>query len=272
MFGLLAVPYEVLANIVGNLEFDDVFSLGQTCKDFQFLLLEESISKAVVQVSRTGHVAYWRSRTPKRSSAADDSQTKIRYTNEAREATKATGGNASALRRVAKRRAALATASPFIVATVGFCDAYLYCKGVLCYTLDDKIRILNLHHSGRNELVISIPGLLTQALPEIGDKRTGLFQVLHYSNYIISCLYKSSGPDPTAWLVSFHLRTRAILLSRELDSTEKIFVRHNKQYLYYGTHSEIGNDGNKKWVVYGFNFTERKWFNQKVHLQNMVGS
>jgi hypothetical protein len=182
------------------------------------------------------------------------------------------GGNARALRRVAKRRDALATANPFVVATIGFCDAYLYCKGVLCYTLDDKLRLLNLHHSAQDELVISIPGLLTQALSEIGDHSRGVFQVLHYSDKILSCLYKSSGPESTAWLIAFHLGTRGILIVHELESIDKIFVRHNKQYLYYGTHSEIGTDGNRKWVIQGYDFKTRKWFDQKIHLPDMVGS
>ena len=122
------------------------------------------------------------------------------------------GGNARALRRVAKRRDALATANPFVVATIGFCDAYLYCKGVLCYTLDDRLRLLDLHRSGHNELVISIPGLLTQALSEISDHRKGVFQVLYYSDKILSCLYKSSGLESIAWLIVVHLRTRVVLI------------------------------------------------------------
>jgi hypothetical protein len=63
-----------------------------------------------------------------------------------------------------------------------------------------------------------------------------------------------------------------ILAAQELESTDKIFVRHNKQYLYYGTHSEIGTDGYKKWVISGYDFRTRKWFDQKIHLPDMVGS
>lgn len=199
-------------------------------------------------------------------------QTKVRYSNEALAAMMAGGGNARALRRVAKRRDALATANPFVVATIGFCDAYVYCKGVLCYTVDDRLRLLDLHGSAKDELVISIPGLLTHALSEIGDHSRGKFQVLYYSDRILSCLYKSSGPDSTAWLIAFHLKTRGILLVHELESIDKIFVRHNKQYLYYGTHSEIGTDGNRKWVIHGCELRTRKWFDQKVHLPDMVGS
>ena len=50
MQGLIALPYEVLSNIVSNIDFDDVVALARTCKFFQYLHTEESISKTVVQV------------------------------------------------------------------------------------------------------------------------------------------------------------------------------------------------------------------------------
>jgi hypothetical protein len=52
MLNLLSLPYEVLANIVGNIDFDDYYSLGLTCTQLQFLLFEDRICKLVVQVSR----------------------------------------------------------------------------------------------------------------------------------------------------------------------------------------------------------------------------
>ena len=52
MLGLLCLPYEVLANIVENIDFDDVFNLAQVGKGLKFLIIEESISKRIVQVSK----------------------------------------------------------------------------------------------------------------------------------------------------------------------------------------------------------------------------
>jgi hypothetical protein len=182
------------------------------------------------------------------------------------------GGNARALRRAAKRREALATAHPYITAIVGLADAFLYCNGVLCYTLDDRVRLLDLHNSSNHETVINIPALLTHALSEIEDNRKGIFQILYYADNVTSCLYKSSGPDPAAWLIAFNKNTHRILVTEELASVDKIFVRHNKRYLYYGTHSEIGTDGYKKWVIHGYDFKNRKWYPQKIHLPDMVGS
>ena len=50
MGGLITLPYEVLSNIVSNVDFNDVVNLGRSCKFFQYLHTEESISKSVVQV------------------------------------------------------------------------------------------------------------------------------------------------------------------------------------------------------------------------------
>jgi F-box domain len=51
MLGLISLPYEVLANIVGGINFDDVFNLALTCKNFKYLIIEESICKSIMQVS-----------------------------------------------------------------------------------------------------------------------------------------------------------------------------------------------------------------------------
>lgn len=171
-----------------------------------------------------------------------------------------------------KRREAFATTNPYSVATIGFGDAYLYYKGVLCYTLDEKLRILNLHDSASHEVVISIPEMLINANPEIGVQSRGLFQVLYCSNNIISCLYKTSGLEANSWLIAFSIESGEILLLRELQSTERIFVRHDGAYLYYGTHSEYGSNNHKEWVIYGYTFIQRKWFDQNIHLTDLVGS
>ncbi|ATZ57101.1 hypothetical protein BCIN_14g02740 [Botrytis cinerea B05.10] len=247
MFNLLSLPYEVLSNIIANINFDDVFNLGLSCKALKYLLTEESICRLIVQ-------------------------NKIPFCNEALSNKYTAGLSASALRRVAKRREAFATANPYSVATIGFGDAYLYCKGVLCYTLDDQLRVLNLHDSACREAVVSIPGMLRSAISENACNTKGVFQLLYCSDSIISCVYKTSGLDANSWLIAFSIETSEVLVVRELDSVERLFVRHDAQYLYYGTHSELGSDNHKKWIIRGYNLTKREWFDQKVRLSDMVGS
>ena len=155
---------------------------------------------------------------------------------------------------------------------VGLGDAFIYSKGVLCYVLDSIIRILDIHHSHDTEVVVSIPGLLTQALSGIVNTTTGFFKILHYSDLIVSSVYTTSNEESTAWLISFNITTRKIVVVEELDSTDKLFVRNNKQFLYYGTHSGLDHDGHKRWLIRGYNFETRKWFDQEVYLSKIVGS
>lgn len=62
MKGLITLPYEVLSNIVSNVDFDDIVNLGRSCKFFQYLHTEESICKSIVQVSDSMSSAHVSSR------------------------------------------------------------------------------------------------------------------------------------------------------------------------------------------------------------------
>ncbi|CZT41563.1 uncharacterized protein RSE6_01315 [Rhynchosporium secalis] len=236
-------PTKYLQNVAENLSFNDFFSLVLSRRDFLFLLTEERICKSFVQ---------------------------IKHSNEACAAVKKGGGYARDLRIAAQRRDALSSAHPFVITTIGFCDAYVYRKGTLCYILDDRVRLLDLHRSAREELVVSIPGLLAKAHSDIGDNNKGKFKYLYYSNGILACLYESSSDDSAAWLIAFHIKSKKILMTHELESKDKIFARHNSQHLYYGTHSEMGTDGYKKWIIQGYGYRTRKWYDHKVYLADMA--
>lgn len=122
------------------------------------------------------------------------------------------GGYASAFRRLAKRRHAMSSVSPFLCATIGFADAFLYCRGVLCYTPDDRLRLLDLHRFVSNELVISMPKITTTGNTRTSLGAIGSFRVLYYSDKILCVKFKPAQTG-TMWLITFHLRTRAILVT-----------------------------------------------------------
>jgi len=75
-----------------------------------------------------------------------------------------------------------------------------------------------------------------------------------------------------AYLIAFETQNGKIILDYELPSTEKIFVRHNSDYLYYGTYSEEDFHGHKKWVLRGYCFQTKEWFQQRVFLGDLNGS
>ncbi|KAG9242663.1 hypothetical protein BJ878DRAFT_425404 [Calycina marina] len=247
MYGLSALPNELLFAIVGNVELEDVFNLAQTCRALEFLMREENICKKIMQINAP-------------------------FSEEWRDAESANHGNAEAFRRIVKRRQAVANADPYIMAMIGLGDAFIYSQGILCYSLDDKIRILDLQRSHHQETIVSIPGLLTAALPGVESNSTGYFKLLHHSSSIISSLYVASGGDSSPWLIAFHIATKQVVLVKELESTDKLFVRNDSTHLYFGTYSRFNRGGCMKWLICGYTFETASWFERDIYLPGLIGS
>ncbi|KXX73856.1 hypothetical protein MMYC01_209701 [Madurella mycetomatis] len=246
---LVKLPYELVAYVVRHLHLCDIRSLSFSCRKFQFLLHEPSIAKLVLEANAP-------------------------YTLEARDA-RANKRYAAELRRLIKRREAIASVSPYLVAIVGHADAWIYVNGVLCYIRGRQIRILDLHRAARHEMVVSICKLLDVAIKEPSPNRKYRLQLLYYAHDIVSCLYshpKHAQPGCASWLLVFNPRTGKIITTEPLRSTFKIFVRNNDKFLYYGTNSEMGRDGYRRWVIRGFDLTEGEWLDQKLDIAAVIGS
>ncbi|KAI0143990.1 hypothetical protein F4776DRAFT_449487 [Hypoxylon sp. NC0597] len=247
--GLQRLPYEIMAYIVKCLDIVEIFNLSLCSRDFQYLVREERFSKAVITA-------------------------KAFYTVEAQEAQQ-TGQFSRALRRVAKRHQALSQASPFVIGIVGVADSYEYIQGILCYIVEARpkrwLRILDLHASAGQEIVVDIPVLIREAVPRSAKSRKYKFRVLYHANGITSCLFSFALPNTENWLLIFKAEEQDIVAKIRLESTAKIFVRNNKEYLYFGTHSEEGAAGFRSWVLTGFSISDRSWFPRKMHLADVVG-
>ncbi|KAK8048962.1 hypothetical protein PG994_010692 [Apiospora phragmitis] len=107
---LKKLPYEMMANIAMSLTLEEIFDLSLCCRHFRYLIIEDSFCKAIVCA-------------------------KALYSVEAQQAVR-DGRYARALRRLVKRRRAIADARPYIVAMVGLADSYMYSSGKLCYIID----------------------------------------------------------------------------------------------------------------------------------------
>ncbi len=178
---------------------------------------------------------------------------------------------ARALRRLAKRKEAIASVEPFLVAIVAVGDSFLYIDGKLLYILDRNLRILDLHNSGETELVIPIRTLLDDSLEESLGTAKYKFYLVHYADGIVSCRYTHSNPETESWLIAFDPH-QSWVLTHPLVSTYKLFVRNTRDYLYYGTHSDFGDDGFRRWALKGYSFAEDRWSQDWIHLSEMVGS
>ena len=198
-------------------------------------------------------------------------QSRAPGTAEAAEAI-STGNYATALRRLYKRRQAIRTAAPFTAAIVAVAESWIYVNGTLCHMSDRTLRVLNLHKSSGEETIIDVRALLDEAITESRGARKYKFQILYYAEGIVSCLYTHCRPIVESWLVVFSVEEQKLLTTLNLDTTYKIFVRNDQNYLYFGTHSEFGDDGFRRWVLMGYDIRGGRWFDQKVHLLDMVGS
>ncbi|KAI8946588.1 hypothetical protein F4801DRAFT_55162 [Xylaria longipes] len=248
--GLFRLPYELVAYVVENLDIEDIFNWSLCNKHFRYLISEDRFCKRVVM-------------------------TKVPASLEAREALE-NGRFAQALRRIAKRHNALSQASPYVVGIVACADSYEFFGGKLCYIIEARphrwLRILDVHGQTNWELVVNIPMLIRAALPRAANCRKYKFRVLYQAAGIVSCLFSFALPGTENWLLILKPQTHQILETFRLESTAKIFVRNNDKFLYFGTHSWMGADGFRKWVIKGFDLDKLCWLPQsRMFLSDMAG-
>ena len=119
---------------------------------------------------------------------------------------------------------------------------YLYQQGVLCYQLSKPaamICVLDVHNSSSIEYVIDIRSLIGHITDELG-----MLTLSNYADGILVCLFKPHGLLPQLLVVEVSTGRR--LATLVLDTAHKIFVRHNSEYLLYGTHSFSGSHENRE--------------------------
>ncbi|KAM7195446.1 hypothetical protein V8F20_007505 [Naviculisporaceae sp. PSN 640] len=249
---LLKLPYELVAFVVDYLDLSDVRNLSRSCKHFQYLLHEPSIAKILLETKAPETLEAQSARTSKRYAAE--------------------------LRRLLKRREAISTVSPYLVAVVGLAHSWIYENGVLCYIRDRELRVLDLHRSPKTEMAVSIRRLLDEALgealPESRQATKYKFLLLYCSHDIISCLYVHQLPKRArvSWIVVFNAKEQKIVTVRPLSTAYKIFVRNNDKFLYFGTHTEIGPQGYKNWIIKAYDIKHDNWIDGSLVLTDFLGS
>ncbi|KAL2141791.1 hypothetical protein VTI28DRAFT_1928 [Corynascus sepedonium] len=246
---LVQLPYELVAFVVQDLDLDDVRSLSCTCKRFQFLVQESKMAKRLLE-------------------------TKAPHSAEARDA-RASRDYASGLRRLLKRREALSSVSPYLVAIVGFAREWMYENGVLCYCRDRELRILDLHRSADSETVVDLGTLVRESIPNTSAPHKYKLTLLYYSHGIVSCLYSKFPRDRSCrkhFLLVFKAADGQLITVLELSSISKLFVRNNDLFLYYGTTTEPDEEGDEYWVIRGFNIATRTWIEGNLDVPEVIGT
>ena len=266
------LPYEIIAYIAQSLDISDVFNLSLTCQHFQYLIHEKNICKTVLEVTYLSSLSPLPSPNPRQSYFK---AYQVQSTSPAAPETqlaRRNGKYAAALRRLAKRRMAISSASPFLTAVVAYCQFWIYENGVLCYTRGCELRILDVHGSASQEMVIDTERLLRTATQDFLPGSTFKFRPLFYSNDTVSGVFLFGGQRVCKWLVALNPIQNQIVATIALQSSSEIFVRNNDRYLVYGTYSGPRVDGFKRWVFFVVDIQEGEKLVDNIRLSRIIGS
>lgn len=157
---------------------------------------------------------------------------------------------------------------------VALAESFVYSKGVLCYMLNPAhLRLLDIHGSATTEIVVGIPWLLVTRIPGFKSTRTYFFKPLYHSDGILTSLYRHVVDGQVmSWLVILDLRTLKLLDCHRLCSTLKLFVRNDRNFLFYGTHSHRGLDGQLRWILRRFDIQRREWIPLDIIFWSSIGA
>ncbi|KAJ6126234.1 hypothetical protein N7471_010727 [Penicillium samsonianum] len=149
---------------------------------------------------------------------------------------------------------AVATASPYSVSVLAYAADFLYHQGFLCYRVKNQIRLLDVHNTGQKELVLDLDHMnsydtgIEYILSDVGEQPT----LLRFSCGILILLFSQANSND-ADLVAIRIQPRPDQARQSLSSSDPIFVRHTRLYIWFGTFTAV-NGRQSAWVLRGMQF------------------
>ncbi|KAH7380365.1 hypothetical protein DE146DRAFT_294335 [Phaeosphaeria sp. MPI-PUGE-AT-0046c] len=230
------LPFDILYYIASSLHLDDVVHLGQTCRQLKAFLEEKTLQRRIVEnlphaketkLARAGHISY-----------------------------------SQALQSIFDRRHAISNAYPFSARKFGQGDAFLYRHGVLCVSTGDVVCVSEVRApwgSVRLDLTAIVCPILQSAFSILGSIKTTL---LYYNEGILAIYVENETRSNAGHIFAISTAQEGnghsrVITALQLTSNSKLFVRHNSRYLYYGTHTGIGDDGHHKWEISGVSLDDQ---------------
>ncbi|KAL2783827.1 hypothetical protein BJX66DRAFT_111692 [Aspergillus keveii] len=242
-----SIPYDVFYQVASTLDCHDYIHLSRVNRSINLLTRSDSIARNTVKSD-------------------------LLHTKEGREADQAKKGYRKVIGHLYDIKESFATAQPYSASILGFGSSFLYTGGSLCYIFNDEIRALDVRGASRVEQVLNLPKVLRRAIPDCNPEN-GMTRVslMNYSDWVIAFLVELDDRRE-AWLLAVDLQRRStygksgrLRLRAQLESTQRLFVRHSRSYLYYGTHSAAGTHGHTQWEVNCADLNT-----MKINSENMV--
>ncbi|QPC68600.1 hypothetical protein HYE67_010831 [Fusarium culmorum] len=241
---LLKLPIEIVSLLVELLDVEDVFNMALSCRFLSCILYDKRMCRLALM--------------------------KAPYSAEAQQ-VQSSDDCPKAFRKLAKRRISVRGAEPWMVAIVAMADHFIYTNGHLCYTIENKhLRILNtLQQTPTAEMTVDVPLLLKLAVRDYDHLKPHTIEPLYFAEGVLSCLATQVLEDSTtcSWLIIFELKENPswVVVQRPC-STHPIFVRNDKNYLFWGSRSHSTLEGSYRWGLHCLNLQTRKWSDSQLIL------
>ncbi|RGP79131.1 hypothetical protein FLONG3_2702 [Fusarium longipes] len=247
---LQKLPIEIVSLLVELLDVEDVFNMALSCRFLSCILYDRRMCRLALM--------------------------KAPYSMEAQQ-VQSTDDCPRAFRKLAKRRMSVRAAEPWMVGIVAMADHFIYTNGHLCYTINNKhLRVLNtLQRTPTTELTVDVALLLKLAVYDYDHLRPHTIEPLYYAEGVLSCLATQVLEDSTtcSWLIIFELSENPswVVVQRPC-SRHPIFVRNDKNYLFWGSRSHATLDGSYRWGLHCLNVRTRKWSGSQLILWDFGGA
>lgn len=253
---LEAVPFDIWHQVASYLGPQDYINSGIAIPQLRGALRDEGTARKVLR----SHISF------------------------TKEAERAGNGDITAfqaVKRVHDIREAVATAQPFSASVVAYGDSFLFNQGKLCYLNGGQLRVLDVHGSSQEEVVVDLNRAFSVSMATMypdDDPREPTFALLNYADGNVACVCRVKVPREEHLLV---LDVRPVMppgrrrfrLIRPLIRPRKLFVRQNAKFLCLGTHSGTGRDCHREWLVQTIDLeTGQDVTPRPVQLRNFAGS
>lgn len=154
------------------------------------------------------------------------------------------------------RKNAFSMAHPFSARTLGQGNTFLYRQETICILEGHTVRVIDAYaHRDVIQLNLTtiVRPLLASTLASFGAFKPTL---LNYSHGILAILATTETQPINSYILALNVEPnlderKRVIRSFQPTSTAKLFVRHDSKYLYYGTHTGMGDDGHRKWEITG---------------------
>ncbi|KAH9867035.1 hypothetical protein IAQ61_007626 [Plenodomus lingam] len=185
------------------------------------------------------------------------SQNQHPYSEEVQKARAGISTYGQAFQALYDRRNAFSSAYPFSARVVDFGNSFVYQQGTLSILNGSIVQVLGIHPRSdpvRLNLSNIIQPVLETAFASAGNFNVSL---LYYSDSILAVHVTKERRQSSSYIFAIDttpqsINGRRVVNAVQIPSSFKIFVRHTARYLYYGTHTGLGDDGHHKWEIDGF--------------------